>query len=85
MAIGPCRPGPAARRAVPCRAGVVPARATVPAVPCRCRARAAPLAQGTAHGPFFRAVPPGEHGQFHRAVPAHGPAAKKPLFFHQIF
>jgi len=49
------------------------------------RARAAPLAQGTAHGPFFRAVPLGEHGQFHRAVPAHGPTAKKPLFFHQIF
>jgi len=67
MAIGPCRPGPAARRAVPARRGVVPQRATVPAVPCRCRARAWPPAQGTARGPSGRA----ESTPCHRAEHAH--------------
>jgi len=69
MAIGPCRPGPAARRAVPARRGVVPHRATVPVVPCRWRARAWPPAQGTPRGPFGRAVPLDGHG---RAVPPAG-------------
>ena len=63
-------------RAVPARRGVVPHRATGPAVPCLWRARARPPAQGTAHGPFGRAVPPVEHDHFHQAVPAHSPAAK---------
>ena len=56
MAIGPCRHGPAARRAVPASCRAVPS--------CRpCRAftvpRAGGAAQGTAHGPIFRAVPSG--------------------------
>jgi len=81
-------------RAVPAWRGVVPHRATVPAVPCLWRARAWPPAQGTARGPFGRAVPPVGHDHFHRAVPAHSPAAKitKSLrtwsfstwFYHQI-
>jgi len=62
----------------PCRAyGVVPHRATGPAVPCLWRARAWPPAQGTARGPFGRAVPP--VGPC-RAVPARlpCPAARCP-------
>jgi hypothetical protein len=71
-------------RAVPCRASSCLA---VP--PCRAgRAmavlRARGSSQGTAHGPLFHAVPPGEHGKFHRAVPTHGPCGKKELIFHKF-
>ena len=60
-------------RAMPCRASIVLRRAIVPPGRAMDVPRAWPTAQGTAHGPFFRAVPPGEHGRFHRAVPALDP------------
>ena len=85
MAIGPCRPGPAARRAVPAQNGVVPQRAAVPVGPFLHRARAWPSAQGTARGPFGHAVPPVGHGHFHRAGPAYSPTGKKtPPKNHQV-
>jgi len=62
---------------VPARNGVVPQRAAVPVGPCLHRARAWPSAQGTARGPFGRAVPPVGHGHFHRAGPAYSPTGKK--------
>jgi len=62
---------------VPAWNGVVPQRAAVPVGPCLHRARAWPSAQGTARGPFGRAVPPVGHGHFHRAGPAYSPTGKK--------
>jgi hypothetical protein len=77
MAIGPCQPGMTARQAVPARHCVVPPRAVVPVEPCLAVLRAWLLAQGTAHGPFCRAVPPVGHGHYPCAVPAHGPSVEK--------